>query len=346
MSCHRRRNAFTLVELLVVIAIIGILVSLLLPAVQAAREAARRMQCTNNLKQLSLAAHNYHDTYQTFPSGYTVPDIRAYRTNASRARMESYGWGALLLPFIEQSPLYDQLQISRHHLYDMLVIQKQAARPMIERPLAAFKCPSDSGYNGSGLVHNNRHFNNGKGRIAAGIPIPPNFLPGVSNYIGAEGHLDLGNVGRNTGIFYGNSRTTIGDVSDGTSNTIIMGERDTLYCRSGSWVGLMNPNGNGARASKLVLGHSRPKMNQDTVAIRWNLDNLGCGEGFSSLHPGGGNFAMADGSVRFVSETVEHNWATTPNAPNGNLAAASLPANGTYQRLMSRNDGLPVVTEF
>src|SRR4026207_1557814 len=98
------RRAFTLVELLVVIAIIGILVALLLPAVQAAREAARRMQCGNNLKQIGLALHNYNDTYKVFPSGFMYHGIPT---------QECWGWGALILPFVEQAPLHNQIQVSR-----------------------------------------------------------------------------------------------------------------------------------------------------------------------------------------------------------------------------------------
>src|SRR5688572_27645245 len=106
----RLSRGFTLVELLVVIAIIGILVALLLPAVQAAREAARRMQCGNNLKQIGISIHNYHDTYKSFPSGWICPSVA---TGAMAVDQESWGWSSLILPFMEQQALHDQLGVTR-----------------------------------------------------------------------------------------------------------------------------------------------------------------------------------------------------------------------------------------
>ncbi len=328
----KRRNAFTLVELLVVIAIIGILVALLLPAVQAAREAARRMSCGNNLKQLGLALHNYHDTYKTFPSGFIAPNV---------ANAEGWGWGALLLPFLEQQPRHDQLGVTRWNLQQALA--QPTLKPLFDTPIELFMCPSDTGFNKPGLIHNNRNFNNGLGAVAGGHSTP--VLVAMSNYIGVAGHRDVasnaGNV-ENTGVLYYLSNVNLADILDGTSNTLAVGERDSRDCRSGTWVGVRNPRGDAAQGVSIVLGHSRPKLNQDPTIIPWDMDGLGCGEGFSSFHPGGAHFVLCDGSVRFITETIDHFWANPSGNVRGSVADARDGNNRTLQRLMTRDDGLPV----
>jgi prepilin-type N-terminal cleavage/methylation domain-containing protein/prepilin-type processing-associated H-X9-DG protein len=342
-----RVRGFTLVELLVVIAIIGVLVALLLPAVQAAREAARRASCQNNFKQIGIALHNYHDVLNTFPSGYLDNPV---------ASEESWGWSALMLPYIEQQPLHDALGVNRAQLVDRLRSPNGATTvPAARTVIKIFICPSDSGHQ-SGLIHNNRHFNDGVGFLASGQTAP--FWPGVSNYMGVAGHRDVANAQPNTGIFFGNCRGTaaqcpnnasssigIADITDGTSNTFMVGERDTKNCRSGTWLGVRNTNGSGTRGVHVVSGHSHPKLNQDLPptpgGIDWDIGRTGCGEGFSSLHPGGAQFLMADGSVRFVSETINHFWF--PNTiVNGTIADSKDARNGTYQRLMTRDDNLVI----
>lgn len=330
-----QRRRFTLIELLVVIAIIGILVALLLPAVQSAREAARRVQCNNNLKQLGTGLQNYHDTFKSFPSGYITPN---FATGALGANHESWGWAALVLPFIEQQALHDQLGVTRQNLHQGFATEGASFRGLVQTAIPAFICPSDTGYNKPGNVHQNRNFDDGVGVTTGGIPTP--VWPGVSNYIGVAGHRDAVWRAVNTGLFFGNSSIGMADITDGTSNTFAVGERDTKNCRSGTWVGVRNPNGSGTRGTQVVIGHSRPKINQDTTAIAWNTANFGCGEGFSSLHPGGAHFLLCDGSVRFVSDTIQHFWfgTTVVGAPNEHTD----PQNGVYQRLMSRNDGLTI----
>jgi prepilin-type N-terminal cleavage/methylation domain-containing protein len=326
--------AFTLIELLVVVAIIGILVALLLPAVQSAREAARRVQCNNNLKQIGLALHNYHDTYKSFPSGYVYPS--GFATNAAAANHESWGWLALTLPFLEQQALHDQLGVTSQPLYRGFATGGAAFQDLVSTAIPGFICPSDTEYNKPGNVHQNRHFEDGAGVVAGGIAAP--VRPGLSNYIGVSGHRDVVQRAHNTGVFFGNSTISMADITDGTSHTFAVGERDTKNCRSGTWVGVRNPNGSGTRGTQVVVGHSRPKLNQDTTAIAWNTANFGCGEGFSSLHPGGALFLLADGSVRFVSDSINHFWYGT--TVQGTLAEHQDPQNGVYQRLLSRNDGL------
>jgi prepilin-type N-terminal cleavage/methylation domain-containing protein/prepilin-type processing-associated H-X9-DG protein len=343
-----RRNrslGFTLVELLVVIAIIGILVALLLPAVQAAREAARRMQCGNNLKQLGLGLHNYHDAFKTFPDGWLYINNPPLPFVAAQPNTETWGWSAMILPYIEQGPLHQQLGVTSRTLYQALATGAPFL-PLMRTRLNVLMCPSDTGYNAGGLVHNNRNFNNGNGTLLGGFATP--VLVGVSNYPGNAGHRSVAANTVNTGVLNGEKGVRISDIIDGTSNTIAVGERETKNCRSGTWLGVRNPNGAGGQAVWVVAANAGPKINQDHVAIAWNQASAigvpgGCGEGFSSLHPGGVQIALADGSVKFIAETINHNWvATTANA---SVADSTNLNNGTFQRMMTRDDGLPFGNE-
>jgi len=317
---RHKRVGFTLVELLVVIAIIGILVALLLPAVQAAREAARRMSCSNNMKQIGLALHNYHDTHKTFPPGY-------FRLLGGSA--ETWAWSTLILPFMEQQSMHDGLGVTRYNLFQTPAASAAAAKILLETPLPAFMCPSDTGFPPPGAIHNDRRFDGGIFWNST------NYTPGISNYMGVMGHRDVSGTTANTGIFFAQKGVSFRDILDGTSSTFAVGERETIFCRAGAWVGIRNPNGAGSRGVYTSLGNNRPKLNQDTLVINWNA-NDGCGEGFSSLHPGGAQFALCDGSVRFVSETIDHRWI------NNNANTHGDSRNGTYQRLMTCADGLPV----
>lgn len=331
---RRGKRGFTLVELLVVIAIIGVLVALLLPAVQAAREAARRTSCNNNLKQLGLALHNYHDALSVFPPAYI---------DSGTDLAESWGWGAFLLPYIEQTSLHSGLGVSQSSLRLQLANNSATVIPLVRTPLKSFMCPSDSGFNGKGLVHNNRNFSGGLGFTAAGKSTAEDTLVGVSNYPGVSGHRDVVGHTVNTGVFFGGSNITFAAINDGTSNTFAVGERDTKDCRSGTWVGTRRPTGGGTAGTNVLIGHSQVKLNQPVKAIAWNVDRLGCGEGFSSMHPGGAQFLACDGSVRFVTNNINHNWYSVNGAAvNGTDTDHENDANGVYQRLLSRNDNLVV----
>ena len=331
-----RPKAFTLVELLVVIAIIGVLVSLLLPAVNAARESARKMSCSNNLHNLAIAMHNYHDTMGRFPSAFINTEVDL---------QEGWGWGALILPYIEQQPLHTQLGVLSGTFYTQLAQGgtkgKQIAE-LAETVLKIHMCPSDSGYNGSGQVHNNRNFSAGLGYIAIGYNTTAQALPGVSNYMVVEGHRDVAGKTVNTGFAFGDSNIKFSHIIDGTSNTFMIGERETEQCRSGAWVGVRRPTGGGTGGNNVVLGHSHVKLNTpDGPAIPWNTDRTGCAEGFSSFHPGGAHFALCDGSVRFVNSTINFFWY--PNTlVAGTEADSKNDKNGVYQRLMTRHDRLPI----
>jgi len=327
-------RGFTLVELLVVIAIIGILVGLLLPAVQAAREAARRTQCLNNFKQIGISLHNYHDVHQTFPPAF----IDRPTTNE-----ETWGWAVFLFPFMDQENLSKELGVTRDSLFQRMYDNTGGTPPTNIYPdtrtvLKVFICPTDTGHN-AGLSHNARRFEGGLGYVNAGFTGNQTWA-GHSNYIASAGHRDVVHATVNTGVFYGNSRVGIADIRDGSSNTIMVGERDTFNCRAGTWLGVRNTNGTNERGVSMVLGHAHPKLNEDVNLVAWDLDDFGCGEGFSSLHPGGAQFLFADSSVRFVSETISHNWMNPSGNLNGTVADARDNRNGVYQRLMTRDDKL------
>jgi prepilin-type N-terminal cleavage/methylation domain-containing protein/prepilin-type processing-associated H-X9-DG protein len=281
MSKHPKdRRAFTLIELLVVIAIIGVLIALLLPAVQAAREAARRAECKNHLKQLALAMHNYHETHRRFPSGYIVET--------------GWGWGTMLLPHIDQRPLFDSLGPSGE-----MDLTNSVLLDLLRTPLSLYQCPSDSHPNWN---DKSKPEVNVKREIAH------------SNYIGIMGSA-LSNPTGN-GTLYQDSSVQIRDILDGASHTLLFGERDYTDHRASIWGGSTNhPDTN-----RNFL------MTQTADLTRINAADQNA---FSSQHKGGAHFAFADGSVHFLSESL--------NAQDG--ANASM---GTWQRLGARNDRQPI----
>lgn len=338
MRSSKQSKGFTLVELLVVIAIIGILVGLLLPAVQAAREAARRMQCSNNLKQLALATHNYHDAHRSFPSGYI-------RTSGGAG----WGWGALALPFIEQEAMFQRLQVTRANLDTILQLPPPDIAQLMQIPISIFRCPSDAGAEGNILPLSPQ------GRNAYN---PGGIQAAVANYKGSAGVLSPqfrpGNSGQaiprdSRGIFVGNGKIRIADVIDGTSNTIAIGEADTLIRRSGSWVGIRSGNTMAHSSVYFVVSWAGARLNQPHGAPFPNSGNSGSpdsnpgqntppgsNQGFGSLHSGGANFAYSDGSVTFISQDIEHR----PVYSDTGLGPVELM--GLYQRLMCRDDGMPL----
>ncbi|MEW4562721.1 DUF1559 domain-containing protein [Bremerella sp. JC770] len=320
-----RSKGFTLVELLVVIAIIGVLIALLLPAVQQAREAARRMSCNNNLKNLALGLHNHHDTFGEFPAGgdHTTDDDH-----------QMWGWGAHILPFIEQSALYDQLLVSEQHL--KVTLDSTTLRTLTQTRIDVFVCPSDPGKalmdgGSSGL-------NSGTGRKFNGdANVGDAFRVAKSNYVAICGFFDV-NHQKNNGILYRGSSHRFADITDGTSNTFLLGERN-FRCAQGAWVGNRNMNGSGPEGADFTHGRiSRPLNDPQNGTDE-------CVEGFSSQHPGGALFAYADGSVHFISDTINYNndsvdGDATQN--DTNPPALDFADLGIYQRLGIRNDGQPI----
>ncbi len=357
-------RGFTLVELLVVIAIIGTLAALLLPAVQGARESARRANCVNNLRNCALACTQYHDSQQAFPSGWIV-------NNAGGALLpnsEGWAWSALILPYLDQKNLYRDLAVGSYRLDFVLSGNNpdprlQANMPnminLMTQPLKIFMCPSDTGFSGTGGVDPIRIFSGSGGQQflnAGGRP------QGISNFVGVMGHRRVSGDTTNTGVFYGNSYVRMADITDGTSNTAIIGERDTQFCHSGCWVGTQNAFGGSTPYQpvvdeldfSMVAGYDQPRLNQPPDPMTQStMGPTLCGEGFSSLHPGGANFAFGDGSIRFIVNGIDYWYVNNGGGPAA--VATSGPYandhrntdniyhknNGVYQRMMNKNDKLP-----
>jgi len=285
---QRTRIGFTLIELLVVIAIIAILIALLLPAVQQAREAARRTQCKDNLKQIGLALHNYHDTVRTLPSG--------------RFAASHLGWGTMILPYIDQANLYNS--ISEHggmtEIWDVAVspstgttyIRDVAARTV----LSGFVCPSDPG---SGV---NDDPNQQGPEETAGSG---NYISyGKSNYVGIAGasnHDDSRDLGGAMDQDKIRPAARFRDFTDGMSNTVIVAERSTMGIYRGSiWIG--DRSVGNKMASSTFDSLTRMDRAADNLAyIMFGNNTLS----MSSPHVGGVHFLMGDGSARFGSENMD-----------------------------------------
>ena len=313
-----RRPGFTLVELLVVIAIIGILVGLLLPAVQSAREAARRMQCSNNLRQLGVALHGYHAALNRFPPGFMV------RGHLGNTTPGGWAWGVFLMPYIEQSPLQEKLSPTMYTLEQ--VINDPALLPMLQTTLVVFRCPSS-------VI--------GSLRTHQGAPNPK---VATANYTCCRGFFSLTGNGhltkQNNGMFYGESAIRIQDVLDGTSNTFALGERTAFGANlqnDASWPSWCGPGGGGA-------------MNTVSSAVSERVNHPTNTGAFSSQHPGGAMFCFVDGSVRFISATIDSNHAGLQTGNTGDpalfLQAAAQGRVGVYQLLGVRDDGQPIAGEL
>jgi prepilin-type N-terminal cleavage/methylation domain-containing protein len=326
-----RRRGFTLIELLVVIAIIGILVALLLPAVQQAREAARRTQCSNNLKQIGLALHNYHDTFATFPPACTVSarDVRG-------AGIAAWGWGTSILPQLDQSPLFNDLNPNRVELD--LLLRDPVARQKVAVRLPVYTCPSDTAppTNYERAFYNSEYGGPGTG------PGSRNFAAGTSSYpavhglyrvTAVEAVYDRRDPG---GVFFPTSNIRIPDITDGTSNTFLIGERRWSDF-SAVWVGIRNYQGQNNWGPWQIQGLVSVAPNFGTPFINGVPFNEGSRRGFSSNHPGGLHFLLADGRVQFIGENI--NFNNTGAAAEDPALKAQM---GIYQRLGRRNDGQPV----
>ncbi|KAA5544571.1 DUF1559 domain-containing protein [Roseiconus nitratireducens] len=261
-----KRRAFTLVELLVVIAIIGILVGLLLPAVQAAREAARRMSCSNNLVQIALATHHYEFSMEQFPPGVTNPNgpIR----NEINAGMH-IGWMTRILPYIEQQRAFEMFDFDKSAYSD-------ENAPVRALEISAFKCPSNPMSSGGFRGQN------------SGDSV------GTSTYAGCHHDVEAPIDADNHGMLFLNSAIRFSDISDGSSHTILIGEHLGDFDHLG-WV-------SGTRATLRNTGefiHLDYSEAQDR-----ELAPLQVG-GFDSFHQGGANFALADGSIHFITHSIE-----------------------------------------
>lgn len=337
------RRAFTLVELLVVIAIIGILVALLLPAVQAAREAARRSQCTNNLKQIGLGLHNYHDTYKSFPAGAWC--CGGNNTGMNR-KLPALG---AILPFVEQGPLYDQIP----QAVDLEAFRLPDGTMISGTRIVGYQCPSDNFIQPVGATPNHRYTQNyamsggpsGLGnnpncacaqfdwwRQTYSSPNHGNWQYHTNSGAGANGPAGL--FSRNTTEYHplilnSGNRTYYGKMqhaTDGMSNTIMAFETRP-QCSDHAIQGWARPNQINGLASTVVPINwdscyeslaAAQAVGKDGCSARcnWNME-----WGAKSKHSGGAQFLMGDASVQFISQTIDH-W--------------------TYQYLGDKCDGMAV----
>ncbi|MES2789197.1 MAG: DUF1559 domain-containing protein [Planctomycetota bacterium] len=307
-----KNQAFTLIELLVVIAIIAVLIALLLPAVQQAREAARRSQCKNNIKQLGLALHNYHDAFLVFPPGGTTctGSLTSYPT------LSGHSLFASLLPYIDQGPLFNQINSGYGGFntggvgsYD--VKSEQGTLQVLQ----AFLCPTSS----------TATFNGYQFITPGGSPYPLIGSQATTNYVGIMGSSQSGSVRSNTGTFYLNSKNGTRDMTDGTSNSMVIGEYSGLakgqtktsvgtagpqttygWFNTPAWYGFYDDGGSSDYA--IQMGAYKTVTYAPNTA--WFL---GTGaqqatktfnQSLKSSHVGGLHILMGDGAVRFMSENI------------------------------------------
>ncbi len=330
LALSQRERGFTLVELLVVITIIGILIALLLPAVQAAREAARRLQCMNNLKQLGLALHSYHDVWHRFPLGASHPDQDGWR------EIPSHNHGSFivgLLPFIEQQPLYDRCDFTTNTDYYSTLSPTSTVKVHTVW-INTLICPSDASVQdwggnpyywsfASSTQYQKRAISNYGASMGSQLWLEGPFVGNVFGTGSAwHGHDTTGS--RISGVFshlaWG---AAIHEITDGTSYTIALGEVRPLcswHVRDG-WM----------HVNSLWIATSTP-INYPTCPGEPGFINLGdwtgdwagksaCEQAFKSAHPGGCHFAFCDGSVQFLNESIDYM---------------------TYQKLGDRRDGYPI----
>ena len=350
MRRFKKRVGFTLVELLVVIAIIGILVGLLLPAVQAAREAARRMQCSNNLKQIGLASHNYEGAFKRLPHGSVDDDPK----QVSPRRLWEAGnhrKGTVLvklLPFVEQTALYNSLDFN----FDVEA-QFNATAPfntpgrvdMRNVAMGIYRCPSD-GTSGRVLSQQNHLYNysfsignsNMQGQFGCNQFTTNSFSTRAAGILGANlfnnggnGHGHSGPYSRAGGISGVISRcdwsAKFGDIADGLSNTILAGEiLPSCHDHHRGGGGWYNTNGQWTATTARINFNTCGKQGvADNQSNCNDYRNWNTSAGFKSDHTGGANFVMCDGSVQFYSESIDYL---------------------TYQQMGSRNEGEPLATSL
>ncbi|HZV03462.1 MAG TPA: DUF1559 domain-containing protein [Gemmataceae bacterium] len=290
-------RAFTLIELLVVIAIIAVLLGLLLPAVQKVREAASLMTCKNNLKQIGLAMHNYHDSQSGFPVGYydPTPWPPGYQTPEGLDHGPGWGWGAFLLPYLEQGNLYNQINFK-------VDVGDPSMAAVVSTPLKIFICPSDPNYVSTFTITSNSAATN-VGPSPTGLN---SWVLATGNYVACNGNdgVDDFTTPPHTGAFLRASKGfRVGDITDGLSNTLFVCDRPSFLSYS-SWVGCptgaANPfklaPGNYGAETTLVMCHAG-ETGPNTPGV-FDADSTW------SPHGIGVPYLFGDGSVHFISNSI------------------------------------------
>ncbi len=305
---RRRRTGFTLIELLVVIAIIAVLIALLMPAVQQAREAARRTQCKNNLKQLGIALHTYHDSHNGLPPGTVHTDWISGR------RSFAWSWIAMILPYLDQGPTYAKADF-RYAAWPPSW-STPANQEVVGTHVPVLACPSsprsrersDDGY---ALTH----YLGSSGDSAAA------FMNSTLSASFCASTTAIPNP--NSGVLFGNSFVKLTDIRDGTSNTLCVGERPPAEEYDWGWwtgPGATNwcPNGSLdvvlATENYYRLGGLRDGKNESPILqlVHW-----------WSFHPGGAHFLLADGHVKFFGYSMDHDVLVGMSTANGGETSAN-----------------------
>ena len=315
--CRKKHAGFTLIELLVVIAIIAILIALLLPAVQQAREAARRSQCKNNLKQLGVAMHNYHDTFNTLPPGYV--DIRDSSGNCVDNNGH-WAWSVFILPYVDQAALYNQLDPGNVLASD--AANSAANRTAMGEKYPVFVCPSG--------LSPQRHDWDGYAFSYPHGSTSGNVRVGVTNYVVSNNIANIRQHRANDptkgtdgaiGAFYRDSKVNFSGILDGTSNTILVGER-AYYITGGikNYAGMlfatreghtpcMGPSsqttGTGSGWAQGMIAISASVVFPINSPLGSDPLNSDRKQTYSSNHEGGAQFLFADGSVHFINENID-----------------------------------------
>ena len=354
------RRGFTLVELLVVIAIIAILAALLLPAVQKARESARRTQCRNNLHQLGVALHNYHDTHKCFPPGWIWPRRATDGVDFDDDDHGCWAWGAMILPQMDEMPVYGDLRVN--DAPPSSLIAGDLNSPVWESlriQLDGFRCPSDARSKSAYATLENFEFDEaawGRGGEMG---------QSVSNYLGVNSHGHIHRMAQDgkseydddesTGLFTANFIHRIRDIRDGTSMTLIVGERASWRPHpsgSGNFInnagaiyaiknGDRQESGNPRAGPSMVIGTGR-------VPLNYSDENnpghplMAAQQAFSSMHVGGAFFLVGDGSVRFIADSIEHNFDAPYVDP---MRGTNSQVDSLYEKLLAINDG-KIIGEF